>query len=75
MRCDVALCEDRRAIRVETRREEHRRERERRLAELLDLIGRRDRMQVDDAEEGIALFLRRDVLPEAARVIAECLVA
>ena len=72
---DVALREDRRAIRVEARREQHRRTRERVLAQLRGLDRSRDGVQVDDAEERFALLLRRDVLPIAARVVAERLVA
>ena len=68
---DVALGEDRRAVGVEPGREQHRSEVERRLVQLLRLERRRDRVQVDDAEERLALLLRGRVLAEAAAVVAE----
>ena len=40
----------------------------------LRLERRRDRVQVDDAEERVALLLGGDVLPEPAAVVAEGLV-
>ena len=74
---DVALGEDRRALGVETRRDEEREEVERPLAQLLRVVLDRDRVQVDDAEERVArlllLVLGRDVLAEAARVVPEVL--
>ena len=68
---DVALDEDGRAVGVEPGREQQRREVERRLAQLVRLERRRDRVQVDDAEERLALLLGGRVLAEAARVVAE----
>src|SRR5436305_954179 len=75
MRLDVALDEHRRAVGVEPGRKEHRGAGERRLAELLGLERRRDRVQVDDAEERLALILGGAVLAVAAGVVAEGLVA
>src|ERR671924_263856 len=75
VRGDVALREDGRALRVEPGGEEERGDREGRLAEDVRLERRRDRVQVDDAEEGVALLLGRDVLAETAAVVAERLVA
>jgi hypothetical protein len=73
VRGHVALCEDRRALGVEAGREEHRRQVERRAAQVLRVVLDRDRVQVDDAEEGVAFLLRRHVLAEAAAVVAEVL--
>ena len=56
---------------VETGREQHRREVESRLVQLPRLVLDRDRVQVDDAEEGVVRLLRLDVLAEAAAVVAE----
>ena len=75
VRVDVALDEDRRAVRVEPGRKQHRGQRERRFAQVVGVVFGRDRVQVDDAEERLALVLRRDVLPVAARVVPERLVA
>src|SRR5437667_450186 len=69
----LALDEDGRALRVEAGGEEERGKRERRLAELGRVELDRDRVQVDDAEEGVALLLRRDVLADRADVVAEVL--
>ena len=73
VRLHVALAEHRRALRVESRREEHRREIERPLVEVLRVVLDGDRVQVDDAEERLALLLRRRVLAEAADQVAELL--
>ena len=54
VRFHVALREDDRAVRVDARREEHRRAREGRLVESFGLVRRRDGVQVDDAEERLA---------------------
>jgi hypothetical protein len=75
VRGDVALHEDRRALGVEAGGEEHGREIERLLAEVLGVVLDRDRVQVDDAEEALAALLRRRVLAEAADQVAEVLVA
>ena len=69
----VALREDRRAIRVEPGRDQHREQVERALAEVRRVVLDADRVEVDDAEEGLALLLRLGVLTEAARVVAEVL--
>jgi len=75
VRGHLALREHRRAVGIEAGREQHRRQRQRVRTELIGLVGRRDRVEVDDAEERVALLLRRDVLAEAARVVAEGLVS
>ncbi len=78
VRGDVALREHRRALRVEARGEEQRRQVERALSQVGRVEVDRDRVQVDDAEEcgahlpGRALLGRR-VLAEAAGVVAEVL--
>ena len=75
VRCDVALAEDDRTLRVDAGGEEHRRAGQRRLVQAVRLVRGRDRVQVDDAEHGVALFLRGRVLAVAAAVVAERLVA
>ena len=75
VRRDVALAEDRRPLRVEPGREEHRGEVERRVAQLLRVVVDADRVQVDDAEERVVRLLRLGVLAEAAAVVAERLPA
>ena len=75
VRGDVALREDGRALGVEPGREQHRREVERLLAEVVRVVLDADRVQVDDAEEALAALLRRGVLAEAADQVAEVLVA
>src|SRR5205085_2070396 len=74
VRGHVALCEDRRALRVDPGREEQRGAGQGRLPETLGLVCGRDRVQVDDAEERLALLLGRPVLAVAAAVVAERLV-
>jgi hypothetical protein len=73
VRPDVALREDRRALRVEAGREEQRHEVERPLVEVRRVVVDRDRVQVDDAEEGVPELLRRRVLAKAAGEVAEVL--
>src|SRR5580765_2354116 len=73
MRGDVRLREDRRALRVEAGREEHRGEVERRCPQCLRVVVDGDRVQVDDAEEAVALLLRSGVLAKPAAVVAEML--
>src|SRR5262249_15036627 len=75
VRDDVALREDRRAVRVEAGREQHRGPGQRVLAQLPWLDGGRDAVEIDDAEERLPLLLGRDVLPVAAGVVAQRLVA
>jgi hypothetical protein len=75
MRGVVALDEDRRAVGVETRREEHRGQVERLLVQLRRVVFDRDRVEVDDAEERLAGLLRLHVLAEAAAPVSEVLVA
>src|SRR5262249_38109937 len=52
-------------------RDEHRVQVERPLAEVVGVVVGGDRVQVDDAEEAVALLLRRRVLAEAADQVAE----
>src|SRR6266508_3040687 len=73
VRGHVALDEYRRAAGVEAAREQQRGRVERRPAQLLRVVGDRDRVQIDDAEVGLAALLRRDVLAEATGVVAEVL--
>ena len=75
VRRDVALDEDGRAIGIEPGREQHRREVERRGAQLVGVVLDADRVEVDDAEEALAELLRRDVLAESADVVAEMLLS
>ncbi len=71
VRGDVALDEDGRAIRIEPRREQHRGYVERAVPKRRRIVRHRDRVQVDDAEEGFALLLRGCVLAEAAAEVAD----
>src|SRR5262249_46241408 len=74
VRGDVALDEDGRAVGVEAGREEHRGQVERRGAEVVGVVADGDRVEVDEAEEGLVrLRLRRRVLPKAPAVVAEVL--
>ena len=75
VRRHVALREDGRALGIEPRREQHRGQVERLLAEVVGVVLDRDRVQVDDAEEALAALLRGGVLAEAADQVAEVLVA
>ena len=59
MRGHMALAEERAAVRVEPDREEQRGEVERAVVQVARVVVDRDRVQVDDAEEGVALVLRR----------------
>ena len=69
----VALHEHGRALGVEPGREHQRGQIERARAQILGIVGDGDRVQVDDAEEGVALLLGCGVLAEAPRVVAEVL--
>src|SRR5581483_5285907 len=73
VRGHVALAERRRTVRIETGREQERREVERSAAEVLGVVVDGDRVQVDDAEEAVAALLRGGVLAEAADQVAEVL--
>ena len=75
VRGDMALAERRRPVRVETGREQHRRQVERAHPQVVGVVLDRDRVQVDDAEEAVAALLSGGVLPEAADEVAEVLVA
>ena len=69
----VALAEQRAAVRVEACGEQDRHRVIRALAQLGGLVGDRDRVQVDDAEDALAALLARDVLHDRADVVAEVL--
>src|SRR6266550_1207943 len=69
----MALDEDGRPVGVEADREHHRGEVERRAAQLLRLVGGGDRVQVDDAEEGLAFLLDGNELAERSGEVAEVL--
>jgi hypothetical protein len=69
----VALREDGRARRVEAGREEQRRQVERPLAQVVRRVVDGDRVEVDDAEEGVAELLCRGVLAKAAGVVPDVL--
>ena len=66
VRGHVALGEHDRPLGVDAGGEKHRRPCQRRLVERLRLVRRGDRVEVDDAENCIALLLRRAVLAIAA---------
>ena len=68
---DVALQEERAAVGLEADREEQRRQVERAVVQILRVVVDRDRVQVDDAEERVALVLGRDVLAHRADVVAD----
>src|SRR5579859_2099468 len=70
VRLDVALDERRRALGVETGREQHRSQVDRGRAQLVGVVVDGDRVEVDDAEEALAELLRGRVLPETADVVA-----
>jgi hypothetical protein len=72
---DVALDEDRGALRVEPGREQHRGDVQRPLAQRGGVVLDRDRVQVDDAEERLAALLRLGVLAKATAVVADVRVA
>src|SRR5439155_7922653 len=72
---DVALEEDGRAVGVEAGGEQHRRDVQRAVPQRGRVVLDRDRVQVDDAEEGLALLLRLGVLPEAPAVVPDVGVA
>ncbi len=73
VRGHVALDEDDRALGIEPGGKEQRGQVERGVAQLGRVVVGRDRVQVDDAEEPVAALLRRRVLAEPARVVAEVL--
>ena len=73
VRRHVALQEERAAVRVETDRVEERRQVERAVVQVARVVLDGDRVQVDDAEERVALLLGRDVLAHAADVVADVL--
>ena len=72
---DVALDEYRSSARVEPRREEHRGDVERAVAQLGRIVRDRDRVEVDDAEEAFAALLCLGVLAEATAEVADVGVA
>src|SRR5579884_3826306 len=73
VRGHLALQEQRAAVGVEADRVQQRGEVERAVVEVAGVVLDRDRVQVDDAEEGVARLLRRDVLAHRADVVADVL--
>ena len=71
----MALREHRRPLGVEPGRDEHRVEVERARVEVGRVVVGRDRVEVDDAEERVALLLGGGVLAEAADQVAEVFLA
>src|SRR6266576_1560950 len=71
----MALDENRRALRVEAGREEHRRDVQRPVAECGRIMGDGDRVKVDDAEEALATLLCLGVLAEAPAEVSDVGVA
>src|SRR5882724_2103659 len=71
----VALDEDRRALRVEARGEEHRRDVQRAVEQRRRIMGDSDRVKVDDAEEALAALLCLGVLTEAPAEVPDVGVA
>jgi len=71
MRGHMALDEHGRALRIEPRREEHRCDVERPFPQRGRIVLDRDRVQVDNAEERLASFLRLGVLPEASAEVPD----
>ena len=72
---DVALDEDRRALRVEAGGEEHCGDVQRAVEQRGRIVGDRDRVEVDDAEEAFAALLCLGVLAEAPAEVADVGVA
>ena len=70
---DVALQEERAALGCEPDGEEQRGQVEGAVVQLLRVVLDRDRVEVDDAEVGVALLLGRDVLAHRADVVADVL--
>ena len=75
MGSDVALHEECASLRVQARGEEDARSIERLMAEGLWFDGQRQRMQIDDAVEGIGAILLRDPVAHGTEVVAEMEVA
>ena len=71
----VALDEQRAHARVEAARDEHGREVERRLAQLLRVLRNGDRVEVDDRMERVDLMLLLHPAADGADVVAEVLLA
>ncbi len=72
---DVALDEERADIRVEPAGDQQRGQVEGRLAQLLGLLRKGDRVQVDDGVEGVHLVLLGHPAADGAHVVAEVLLA
>ena len=73
VRRHVALEEEGAAIRVEPDGVEERRQVECAVVQVARVVLDGDRVQIDDAEEGVALVLGRDVLAHRADVVADVL--
>jgi hypothetical protein len=71
MRRDLALHEDRRALRVDAHGDQLRGRAQRALAEHLRVLLLGDRVQVGDEEERLVLALQVDPLAQGAEVVAE----
>ena len=71
----VALDEERADVRIEAAGDQERGQVERRLAQLVGLLGNRDRVQVDERVERIHLVLLRHPAADGAGVVAEVLLA
>src|SRR3954465_13556607 len=71
----VALDEERGASGVDPRGKEESGQGERRLPEILGVVRHRDRVEVDDADEGLAFVLGVDPLPDRPDVVPNVLVA
>jgi hypothetical protein len=71
----VALDEQRAHARVEAARDEHRREVERGLAQILRILRHGDRVQVDDGVERVHLVLLPDPAADRPDVVPEVLLA
>jgi len=71
----MALAERRRALGVEAGGEQERGQVERARPQIVGVVLDGDRVQVDDAEEPVALLLGRRVLAKAADQVAEVFAA
>ena len=72
---DVALDEERADVGVEAAGDQERGQVERRLAQLLRLLGDGDGVEVDDRVERVHLVLLRDPAADGPDVVAEVLLA
>ena len=68
---DVALHEDRGPLGIDAGRHEHLRRLQGRGGKLGGLPRQRQRVQIDDAVEGVVLVLELDPVPQGTHVVAE----